>query len=50
MKELQDAMKMKDFRRKIDSNFVRFLSFSVDPERDSAEVLKRYADKYARES
>lgn len=46
MKELQDAMKMKDFRRKIDSNFVRFLSFSVDPERDSAEVLKRYADKY----
>lgn len=46
MKELQDAMKMKDFRRKIDSSYVRFISFSVDPERDSAEVLKRYADKY----
>ncbi len=46
MKELQDAMKMKDFRKKIDSSYVRFISFSVDPERDSAEVLKRYADKY----
>ncbi len=46
MKSLQDAMKMKDFRRKIDSNFVRFLSFSVDPERDSAAALKKYADKF----
>ena len=46
MKELQDAMKMKDRRRKIDSAFVHFLSFSVDPQRDSVEVLKRYADKY----
>ena len=47
MKELQDAMKMKDFRRKIDSSYVRFLSFSVDPERDSVEALRRYADRYA---
>lgn len=46
MKELQDAMKMKDFRRKIDSSFVHFISFSVDPERDSADVLKKYADRY----
>lgn len=46
MKELQDAMKMKDLRRRIDSSFVQFISFTVDPERDSAEVLKRYADKY----
>ncbi len=46
MKGLQDALKMKDRRRKIDSAFVQFLSFSVDPERDSAEVLKKYADKY----
>ncbi len=46
MKALQDAMKMKDFGRKLDTSFVQFLSFSVDPERDSAEVLKRYADKY----
>lgn len=47
MKELQDAMKMKDYRRKIDSSYVRFISFSVDPERDSVAALKRYADKYA---
>lgn len=46
MKSLQDAMKMKDFRRKIDSNYVRFLSFSVDPERDSVPALKKYADKF----
>lgn len=46
MKELQDAMKMKDFRRMIESNYVRFLSFSVDPERDSVAALKRYADKF----
>jgi len=47
MKELQDAMKMKDYRRKIDSSFVRFISFSVDPDRDSVEALKKYADKYS---
>lgn len=46
MKELQDAMKMKDLRKKIDSSFVRFISFSVDPERDSAQALKKYADRY----
>jgi len=47
MKELQDAMKMKNFRRRLDSSYVRFISFTVDPERDSADVLKKYADKYA---
>ena len=46
MKELQDAMKMKDLRKKIDSSFVRFISFSVDPERDSVQALKKYADRY----
>jgi protein SCO1/2 len=46
MKSLQIAMRMKDFRRKIDSSFVQFISFTVDPERDSADVLKKYADKY----
>ena len=46
MKELQNAMKMKDRRKKIDSAFVQFLSFSVDPERDSVTALKKYADKY----
>ena len=47
MKQLQDAMKMKDSRRRIDSSYVRFISFTVDPERDTPDVLKRYADKYA---
>jgi protein SCO1/2 len=46
MKELQDAMKMKDVRTKLENSFVRFLSFSVDPERDSAQALKKYADKF----
>lgn len=46
MKGLQNALKMKNPRRKIDSAFVQFLSFSVDPERDSVPVLKKYADKY----
>jgi protein SCO1 len=46
MKDLQNAMKMKNHRRRLDSSYVRFISFTVDPERDSAEVLKRYADRY----
>ncbi len=46
MKELQDAMKMKDRRRMIEANYVRFISFSVDPERDSAAALKKYADRF----
>lgn len=47
MKGLQDALKMKNPRKRIDSAFVQFLSFSVDPERDSSTVLKKYADKYS---
>jgi protein SCO1/2 len=46
MKRLQETLKVKDIRRKVDSSFVHFLSFSVDPERDSVEALKTYADKY----
>ena len=46
MKTLQDAMKMKNLRRRIDSSYVRFISFSVDPERDSVPALKRYADRF----
>lgn len=33
-------------RRVIDSSVVRFLSFSVDPERDSVPKLKSYADNF----
>jgi protein SCO1/2 len=34
-------------RKVIDSSIVRFLSFSIDPERDSVAALKSYADKYS---
>lgn len=46
MKKLQDALKLKDEARLIDTTFVHFVSFSVDPERDSAAALKRYADRF----
>ena len=46
MKSLQDGLKKKDTRNPVDTSFVHFLSFSVDPERDSPVVLKKYADKY----
>lgn len=46
MKKLQDALKLNDDMKRIDTSFVQFVSFSVDPERDSAAVLKKYADKY----
>jgi len=35
-----------DTRNKIDSSIVQFISFTVDPERDSVSVLKNYADKF----
>lgn len=46
IKRLQDGLKLKDDTRMIDTTFVQFLSFSVDPVRDSAPVLKKYADHY----
>ncbi len=46
MKKLQDALKLKDDSKRVDTTFVQFLSFTVDPVRDSAAALKRYADKY----
>jgi protein SCO1/2 len=46
IKRLQDGLKLQDDMKRIDTSFVRFLSFSVDPVRDSAPVLKKYADRY----
>jgi protein SCO1/2 len=46
MKKLQDALKLKDEVRRIDTTFVHFLSFSVDPERDSVAAIKNYADRF----
>lgn len=36
----------KEGRKVIDSSIVRFVSFSIDPERDSVRALKKYADKF----
>ncbi|HEY8397257.1 MAG TPA: SCO family protein [Flavihumibacter sp.] len=46
MKRLQNSLRLKDATRKLDTSFVQFLSFSVDPVRDSATQLKKYADRY----
>jgi protein SCO1/2 len=42
----QSFLKGGDTRQKIDSSIVQFLSFSIDPERDSVSRLKAYADRY----
>ncbi len=39
MKKMQDAYRKND-------TLIHFISFSVDPSRDTVEALKRYADKY----
>jgi protein SCO1/2 len=46
MRKLQDALRKKDEMKLLDTSFVQFISLTVDPERDSAVVLKKYADKY----
>jgi protein SCO1/2 len=33
-------------RKVIDSSIARFISISIDPERDSVAALKKYADKF----
>lgn len=33
-------------KNNIDTSMIQFLSFSIDPERDSVPILKAYADKY----
>lgn len=35
-----------EVRNKIDTSIVQFISFTVDPERDSVATLKNYADKF----
>jgi protein SCO1/2 len=45
MKHLQDALKVTDLRR-VDTAFVHFISFSVDPQYDSVEVLRKYATRF----
>ncbi|MBC7903100.1 MAG: SCO family protein [Gemmatimonadaceae bacterium] len=47
MKKLQTTLKLHDNLKGIDTSFVQFISFTVDPDRDSSSVLKKYADKYS---
>jgi len=47
MARLQQSFAKNNVGRKvIDSSIVTFLSFSIDPERDSVAALKKYADKF----
>ena len=42
----QSFMKGGDPMKKIDTSIVQFVSFTIDPERDSVPILKKYADKF----
>lgn len=42
----QSFLKGGNTRKKVDSSIVQFLSFSVDPEHDTAAALKAYADRF----
>jgi len=49
MRHMQDALFASDNAKRADAadtNFVQFLSLTVDPAHDSPSVLRRYADKY----
>jgi len=46
VKRLQDGLKIRNEVKRVDTTFVRFLSLSVDPTRDSVPVIKKYADRY----
>jgi protein SCO1/2 len=47
MRRLQDGLKIKNEVKRVDTTFVRFISLTVDPQRDSVTVLKKYADRYS---
>lgn len=42
----QSFIKGGNTRKKIDTSIVQFMSFSIDPERDSPAKLKEYADRF----
>lgn len=46
IRKLQDALSTKDEFKQLNPAFIQFISFSVDPERDSVPALKAYADKF----
>lgn len=46
MARLQNSIKLREVTDPVDTSFVHFLSFSVDPERDTVERLQRYATQF----
>lgn len=46
MKRLQEDIRNSDKIGNRDPDFLQFLSFSVDPERDSVPELKKWADRF----
>ncbi|HEV7332184.1 MAG TPA: SCO family protein [Flavisolibacter sp.] len=46
MKRLQEAVKNNNRAGSREPDFIHFLSISVDPEHDSVQQLKRYADRF----
>ncbi|GAC1416353.1 MAG: hypothetical protein NVS1B13_00860 [Flavisolibacter sp.] len=46
MKKLQDAVKSNQQIGSREADFVQFVSFSIDPERDSVSQLKKWQDLY----
>jgi len=46
IRKLQDALSSKDQFKQLNPAFIQFISFSVDPERDSVSVLKSYGDRF----
>src|SRR6185295_12988162 len=46
MKRLQESIRASEKVGDREPDFVQFLSFSVDPERDSVQQLKKWADRF----
>lgn len=46
MKRLQDGLKKSQKVGDLTADYVQFLSFSIDPERDSVPELKKWADRF----
>jgi protein SCO1 len=46
MRDLQLGIRSSDKAGNRDADFVQFLSFSIDPERDSVAALKKWADRF----
>jgi protein SCO1/2 len=46
MKRLQDGIKSSDQVGTRDADFIQFLSFSIDPDRDTVPQLKKWADRF----